>query len=192
MKFKILVIGEPRVGKTALISKFVQNYFMYVYQETIGIEYNSAMIYTFKHNIELQIWDTGGNPEYRSIIRSYYDIGSIILLVYDTSTRYSFLNLNMWLKEIDHIRKKSNPLIFLIGTKADLQRQVTTREASRYAQKNKLHFREISSITQSHEVRDLFSEITSIKISQMSPAELEEEENELKIMDKKESCCWIL
>ena len=58
MKFKILVIGEPRVGKTALISKFVQNYFMYVYQETIGIEYNSAMIYTFKHNVELQIWDT--------------------------------------------------------------------------------------------------------------------------------------
>ena len=98
----------------------------------------------------------------------------------------------MWLKEIDHIRKKSNPLIFLIGTKADLHRQVTMREASRYAQKNKLHFREISSITQSHEVRDLFSEITSMKISQMSPAELEEEENELKIMDKKESCCWIL
>jgi Ras-related protein Rab-2A len=53
-----------------------------------------------ERNIKLQIWDTAGQENFRSITRSYYRSAIGALLVYDISRRDSFEHLSQWLDEM--------------------------------------------------------------------------------------------
>ena len=55
---------------------------------TIGVEFAAKTLKINKQNIKLQIWDTAGQENFRSITRSYYRSAIGALLVYDI-TRYS-------------------------------------------------------------------------------------------------------
>lgn len=54
---------------------------------TIGVEFAAKTLKINKQNIKLQIWDTAGQENFRSITRSYYRSAIGALLVYDI-TRY--------------------------------------------------------------------------------------------------------
>lgn len=43
-RFKILVLGDGGVGKTALLDKFISNTFEAKYRATIGIDYKNKSI----------------------------------------------------------------------------------------------------------------------------------------------------
>lgn len=58
--FKILIIGDAGVGKSALLSRFSENAFLPSYTSTIGIDFNSRMIRVDKTICKLEIWDTAG------------------------------------------------------------------------------------------------------------------------------------
>ena len=44
-EFKIILIGEPGVGKTSIMSKYISNEFKSSYQSTLGVEFKSKEIY---------------------------------------------------------------------------------------------------------------------------------------------------
>ena len=56
--FKIIVIGNPGVGKTSLIRRFSKDKFTAQYSMTIGIEFESKEIVVDDQKVQLQIWDT--------------------------------------------------------------------------------------------------------------------------------------
>ncbi len=56
--FKIIVIGNPGVGKTSLIRRFSKDKFTAQYSMTIGIEFESKEIMVQNHKVQLKIWDT--------------------------------------------------------------------------------------------------------------------------------------
>ena len=56
--FKIIVIGDPAVGKTSLVQKFTTGNYTSDYKNTIGAEYFIKNLKIDKKTIELQIWDT--------------------------------------------------------------------------------------------------------------------------------------
>ena len=56
--FKIIVIGNPGVGKTSLIRRFSKDKFTAQYTMTIGIEFESKEITIDNNTVQLQIWDT--------------------------------------------------------------------------------------------------------------------------------------
>lgn len=56
--FKIIVIGNPGVGKTSLIRRFSKDKFTAQYSMTIGIEFESKEIMIEDQRVQLQIWDT--------------------------------------------------------------------------------------------------------------------------------------
>ena len=117
-EFKVVTIGDRRVGKTALIQRIKQNKFIEEYNTTIGIAYNNLNIKINDQILQLKIWDTSGNETYKSISKNYWKSASVVILVYDIANRASFENIDLWLKELD-----SNSTIILVGNKSDLDNE---------------------------------------------------------------------
>ncbi|KAJ3523889.1 hypothetical protein NM688_g8651 [Phlebia brevispora] len=97
---------------------------------------------------EAQLWDTAGQERFRSVTRSYYRGAAGAILVYDITSRASFLNLSRWLADA---RALGSPQLVtvLVGNKSDREedREVEWAEASRWAAENDVHFLEASSLT---------------------------------------------
>jgi len=49
--------------------------------------------------VRLQLWDTAGQERFRSLIPSYIRDSSVAVVVYDVSSRSSFLNTARWIDE---------------------------------------------------------------------------------------------
>jgi hypothetical protein len=70
--FKILIIGDSGVGKSALLTRFSDNVFLPTFTSTIGIDFNSRMIRVDKAVCKLEIWDTAGQERFSTITANYY------------------------------------------------------------------------------------------------------------------------
>ncbi|GAM21890.1 hypothetical protein SAMD00019534_050650, partial [Acytostelium subglobosum LB1] len=149
--FKYIMVGDSAVGKSNLTLQFVDKRFAPNSDFTIGVEFGSRTINIENKQIKLQIWDTAGQEKFRSITRAYYRGALGALIVYDITRRETFDNLTSWLSDC---RKYSTGevTIALIGNKSDLEtnRQVSTSEASAFAQEHGLLFFETSAKTGSN------------------------------------------
>lgn len=58
--FKILVLGESRVGKSSVLNRFTENVFVETLPPTLGIDYKIKKIHVDNTDVKLQIWDTAG------------------------------------------------------------------------------------------------------------------------------------
>jgi len=96
-------------------------------------------------NIRIQIWDTAGQEAFRSITRSYYKNSTCAFIVYDITSKKSFEDVIIWLKECKDMCYK-DILICLIGNKCDIEerRAVSYDEGKKFAEENNLLFYETS------------------------------------------------
>lgn len=92
--FKFIVIGDTGtsfstqgVGKSCVVQQFVEQKINTEHDVTIGVEFAAKTVKVQKKIIKLQIWDTAGQENFRSITRSYYRSAIGAFLVYDI-TRY--------------------------------------------------------------------------------------------------------
>jgi small GTP-binding protein len=86
-RFKIVVLGDVAVGKSSLISRFVDNRFKGDYEPSIGVDFASKSIKYNDKIIKLQIWDTAGQEKYKSLIPSYIRGSNIIFVMYDITSK---------------------------------------------------------------------------------------------------------
>ena len=146
--FKYIIIGDPSVGKSNLLMKFAHNKFTEEYQATIGVEFGAKNI-TFNNQVyRIQIWDTAGQENFRSITRAYYKNSVCAMVVYDITSRDSFEHVQNWIDDIKNQSPKT-VLIILVGNKIDLDedRAVSYDEGNEFATKNGIIFQETSAKT---------------------------------------------
>ncbi|ORX96735.1 ras-related protein rab-6B [Basidiobolus meristosporus CBS 931.73] len=144
-KFKLVFLGEQSVGKTSLITRFMYDTFDNTYQATIGIDFLSKTMYLEDRTIRLQLWDTAGQERFRSLIPSYIRDSSVAVVVYDITSRDSFLNTKKWIDDV-RAERGTDVIIVLVGNKTDLndKRQVTTDEGEQLAKELNIMFVETS------------------------------------------------
>ena len=134
---KLVFIGDPGVGKTCIISRFLKGTFDADQITTVGASYASKTIKISETNesLTLDIWDTAGQEKYRSLTRIFFQGAKLAILVYDITRKDSFENLkNVWLKELkDHADK--NVVLGVAGNKSDLyeKEEVPEQEAREFA-----------------------------------------------------------
>jgi len=60
--FKVIVLGDSAVGKSCLLTQFVEERFNPSSETTVGVGYGKRVITDFAGNsIMLEIWDTVGS-----------------------------------------------------------------------------------------------------------------------------------
>lgn len=135
-QFKYVLLGDSGVGKTSILQQYVHNSFDEEQESTIGLECASSSFLAkdCATVLKLQIWDTAGQEQFRSITRSYFRNVDAVVLVYDITNRRTFESIPRWLDDVDHFTTKP-VLKILVGNKYDLEqsRRVTYNEAADYA-----------------------------------------------------------
>ena len=146
--FKYIIVGDPSVGKSNLLMKFAHNKFTDEYQATIGVEFGAKNIEFDNQIYRIQIWDTAGQENFRSITRAYYKNSVCAMVVYDITSLDSFHHVQNWIEDIRNQSPKT-VLIILIGNKIDLEekRAVSYDEGSEFAIRNGIIFAETSAKT---------------------------------------------
>ena len=146
--FKYIIIGDSSVGKSSILLRYTEGGFREEYSATIGVEFGAKNINIKDKIYRVQIWDTAGQENFRSITRSYYKNSVCALIVYDISSKESFNNISKWMSDCKNQSPK-NILMILIGNKMDLieKREVTYEEGKEFADKNDMLFFETSAKT---------------------------------------------
>jgi small GTP-binding protein len=115
--FKVVLIGDSGVGKTAIFNAYTQPHICSPEgKATLSVEF----AHTWIDGIKVQVWDTAGNERFRSITRSYYRGAHVIALVFDRTRKESFDNLTTWITDIRDALGDLDPAFALVANKSDL------------------------------------------------------------------------
>ncbi|MEM4734151.1 MAG: Rab family GTPase [Candidatus Thorarchaeota archaeon] len=160
-RFKVVMLGDGAVGKTALTNMFTQGHFISEYKRTIGSDFAVKRVSVPQRNaqVTLQVWDLAGQPRFEIVRQSFYRGARGGLLVYDVTRRRTFLNLDHWRQETKNSLSREIPLV-VVANKVDLTgaRVVTREEGEQYAAKSGLIYVEASALT-GQNVEDAFVEL---------------------------------
>ena len=132
---RLITLGDSSVGKTCLITRYVDEKFSTSYLATIGLDAKSKIIKRENGDeIKINIFDTAGQERFRSISSNYIRNADGILLVYDITEKDTFEGVKQWVQKLNNENEDNKPIL-LIGKKIDLedQRQVNYKEGEELA-----------------------------------------------------------
>ena len=129
MMFKLVIIGDSYVGKTNIMTRYLNNEFRDDSKATVGVEFGSKLFNIENHKVKAQIWDTAGQERYKSITNAYYKGALGALVVYDITRKETFNSVDRWISDLQAVADKKISIL-IIGNKCDLedQRQISKEQ----------------------------------------------------------------
>lgn len=120
--FKVLLVGQTNVGKTALLQRFIDDKFHEQSFSTIGVDYKlktlDVPVNEVNRTVKLQLWDTAGQERFHAITTSYFRGAHAVMLVFALNDMHTFQRMQYW---IDVVESQYVDYKVLIGNKSDLQ-----------------------------------------------------------------------
>lgn len=126
---KIQLLGDAKVGKTALLQRYGNRVFSESYIQTIGISFKVCTINLEENTYSLQIIDETGDEKFRCGKYDSKEMGAS-LIVFDASNKASFNELQNWLYKVKTTASAIS--VFLVSSKIDLDRQVSVNEVQNF------------------------------------------------------------
>ena len=128
MGFKILVVGEPGVGKTSLVNRYTSGVFTEGYKSTIGVDFASKNLTIVKNgkkiDVELAFWDLAGQERIGTQINVFFRETNGVLCLFDVTRPDTYSMVPRWKQLIDErVTLSGNhytPPSILIANKIDL------------------------------------------------------------------------
>ena len=161
---KIILLGDSGVRKSSIIKRYMEDKFDSNIAVTFGSNFLEKIITIKDKKVKLELWDTAGQEEFRSVTKIFIKNSKIVVLVYNITVKQTFENLNYW---YDFIHKEigQNIIYGLAGNKTDLileegfEEEVPSEEAKEFAQKINATFSQISARESGNEIIQLFEQL---------------------------------
>ena len=118
--FKVALIGDGGVGKTAIRERYLGKNFNPEYLLTIGADFAMCDETINGKPIRYQIWDLAGQKRFDGVREAYYRGCVGALLVYDISRPESFYNMPKWINELWTKNGFGRVPIIVVANKIDL------------------------------------------------------------------------
>jgi small GTP-binding protein len=106
MARKVVVIGDPAVGKTSLIKRFVQDVFDDRYLNTIGAKVMKKELGVNRPDtgeivdLKLILWDIAGQETFETVKKAYYRGASGAIVVCDLTRKDTMEHLHRWIENL--------------------------------------------------------------------------------------------
>ncbi|KAG9254549.1 ras family-domain-containing protein [Emericellopsis atlantica] len=163
--YKLVVLGDGGVGKTALTIQLCMQHFIETYDPTIEDSYRKQVVIDGQ-SCMLEVLDTAGQEEYTALRDQWIRDGEGFVLVYSISSRSSFGRIKRFHHQIQRVKESvasspsypgsplavaapgsgAPPPIMLVGNKSDrvTEREVSTQEGHALARELGCEFVEAS------------------------------------------------
>ena len=160
---KITLIGDTGAGKTCIINRYINDDFFSNKASTMGVSCSNKLVKEDNKLLRVDLWDTAGQEQYRSLGRHFYKDSYVIILVYDITNRESFENLKIiWYKDLLKYNEKYT-ILAVVGNKNDLYEieKVSEDEGRNYAKEINAIFMLVSA-KNGDNINNLFNDIVNL------------------------------
>jgi len=165
-QFKIIIVGDPTVGKTSLVLRYTNNAFRRTYVSTMGVHVSNKIFKAEDSTIiQLVLWDIGGQKKFEFMRPKFYRGLDALFLIFDLTNPDSFNNITGWYSDIEQQLKSRGDDVFgfLIGNKNDLEKDLKINSAKAQELAVKLNLEYIETSAMSGENVDIaFKKITNL------------------------------
>ena len=131
---QLVVLGDGGVGKTSIILRYTRNQFSEQYEPTLEDNYKATIELQNGQKLDIDIADTAGQDDYKSLRDRYMDVGNAFLIVYSVTDARTLNTAKERLSEIKTL-KENNFKFLLVGNKCDMpSRNVTFDDGKKVAE----------------------------------------------------------
>ena len=186
--FKVVLVGESGVGKTSIITQFIDQTFQEDQQSTTGGTFSTkSVVCDNGKTLKFEIWDTAGQERYRSLTKMFYKDANAAVLVYDITRKDSFEELQTYWTEQIKESSPSNIILAIAANKSDLinKEAVDEDQARTFAQSLGAIFASTTATTV-ESINDLFIQIAKKYTGSNEIRIKEEDDVQVQQDDKKE------
>ena len=144
-EIKVILIGETGTGKTCLINTCVGLAFNEDNLSTVASTYSTKKYKINDQEYTVNLWDTAGQEQYRSLNKIFIKHSKIVILVYSIVVKKSFIELEYWYNTIKEILG-DEAIMGVVGNKKDLylDEEVSEEEGKKFAQSKNMSFQLVS------------------------------------------------
>ena len=122
-EIKVILIGDSGVGKTNIIRLAIGKGFSSNQEPSLTLSFSRKEIKIKNMKYILDLWDTIGQENLRTMNKLFYNNSRIVIFVYDITSRESFEDLNYWINEVSSQLGDEDIIRGIIGNKIDLYLQ---------------------------------------------------------------------
>ena len=205
-RLKLILLGEVFTGKTSLINIYIKDKFNQNESSTVSPSFYTKLINIKNKKYIINIWDTAGQEQFRSMNKIFIKDSDIILFVYDITRKSTLEELSFWIKYVETCIGKNMAIYAVIGNKLDLYDKedelkennikydmVSTQEGKKFADEIGAEFLETSAKLNAPGLVNLINKLI-IEYSNKFEVDIENEKKEqveLKTPNdkKKKKCC---
>ena len=191
---KIILLGEPGVGKTSIINRYINNEYNEDSPSTYGSSFTTKVVIKDNRKYFVNVWDTSGQEKYRSVTNLFINGSNIVILVYAINSKQSFEGLDYWYNTIKEKLEGDNYVLAVVGSKIDLMDNevVSEEEAKNFANSKNALFKLVSSKANPEGIEKLFNFLLDELIKQKKYDVRGESiaiSRPSKIKKQKKACC---
>jgi small GTP-binding protein len=159
---KVVLLGNSGVGKTSLAHRWIHGSFDPTILPTIGPTNTTQTVDIGTKKVQIALWDTAGQEQFRSIVPLYMRGARSAVIVAAVDSPESFDSLRDWLELLNSVHEEPVQAVLAVN-KTDM-RDPLDSEISEFVERNRAKFASclfVSALT-GDGVKQLFREAAKI------------------------------
>ena len=140
-KLKVIFVGDGKVGKTSIISQYVNKSFTEEHILTTSGDKSYKSITIDDQTFDLEIWDTAGQEMFRNVNKIFMKNSKIAIIVIDITNINSMDGLEYWTKQIKENLKIEEIITAIAANKSDLyeEKAINNEDIIAFQNKNNIN-----------------------------------------------------
>ena len=169
--YKVLIIGDTKVGKTSMVMRYTSNKWLNSVKPTIGADFAVKVVqWSSSETVKLHLWDIAGQEHFRAMTRTYYRGASGCVVMFDVTNRETYQHARDWKYDLDSkvVLPNGQPVpCILLANKDDVDAKlVTPIEVQKFARDNGFFYWGFISVKENRNVDESIRQLIQAMLQQ--------------------------
>ena len=170
---KIVFVGQTNVGKSSIVYRGKFEGELRERNPTIAASFDRKTVIRNGQEVILEMWDTAGQERFNALVPFYFRGSRLCIIVFDLSDNISFKSADYWKRLCDKNNLDNTVTYFLVGNKADKEKQVSAEDIIEYCANNNISYYLETSAFTGDGITELYNTMADAIISDGPPPKID-------------------